>query len=153
MRLENRANTLALLSLLLLVGIVVGVWYLADHLGGEGSPDGATSSGERAILEAFDSRSSGLVVESGGVVDRILDDDLDGDRHQRFVVRLASGHTVLISHNIDLAPRAPVGRGDVVEFRGQYEWNERGGVIHWTHHDPRGQRPGGWLRHDGRLYR
>jgi hypothetical protein len=44
-------------------------------------------------------------------------------------------------------------RGDEVRFRGQYEWNERGGVIHWTHHDPDGRRPGGWLRHDGATYR
>lgn len=153
MRVKNKANALALLSLLLLACIVIGVRYIAGQLGGEEKPDAATVSGERAILEGFESRSSGFVVESGGTVERILDDDRKGARHQRFVLRLGSGHTVLISHNIDLAPRAPVGRGDFVEFRGQYEWNERGGVIHWTHHDPRGQRPGGWLRHDGRLYR
>jgi hypothetical protein len=43
--------------------------------------------------------------------------------------------------------------GDEVSFRGQFEWNDRGGVVHWTHHDPRGVRPGGWLRHDRRIYR
>ncbi len=58
-----------------------------------------------------------------------------------------------MSHNIDLAPRVPIAVGDTVEFRGQYEWNERGGVIHWTHHDPDGRRPGGWLRHRSRVYR
>ena len=30
---------------------------------------------------------------------------------------------------------------------------ERGGVLHWTHHDPDGRRPGGWLEHEGRRYR
>ena len=63
---------------------------------------------EAGILEAFRDRRSGLVVEAAGEVARILDDDLEGSRHQRFVVRLPVGHTVLISHNIDLAPRVPV---------------------------------------------
>jgi hypothetical protein len=40
-----------------------------------------------------------------------------------------------------------------VSFSGQYEWNDRGGVVHWTHLDPAGKRPGGWLRHERRVYR
>jgi hypothetical protein len=110
-------------------------------------------AGERAIVAAFEEGRSGLVVQSAGVVERLLPDDEEGDRHQRFILRLASGHTLLMSHNIDLAPRVPLAPGDSAEFRGQYEWNERGGVIHWTHHDPQGDRPGGWIGHAGRLYR
>ena len=54
---------------------------------------------------------------------------------------------------IDLAPRIDALRGgDRVAFHGEYEWNERGGVIHRTHHDPRGSHPGGWLEHAGRRY-
>ena len=64
-----------------------------------------------------------------------------------------SGHTLLISHNIDLAVRVPVHIGDRVDVRGRYEWNDRGGVIHWTHHAPQGRRPGGWIRHHKRTYR
>jgi hypothetical protein len=83
----------------------------------------------------------------------VLSDDNDGSRHQRFVVALASGQTLLISHNIDLAPRV-VGlrKGDVVSFSGEYEWNAEGGVIHWTHHDPRKRHPAGWIKHDGKVY-
>ncbi len=109
--------------------------------------------GSAAVAEAFEARRSGIVVEIAGTVERILSDDLEGSRHQRFIVRLAGGQTVLVSHNIDLAERVPVATGDPVEVRGQYEWNDRGGVIHWTHHDPRGRRPGGFIRHRGKTHR
>jgi hypothetical protein len=118
-----------------------------------GLSPGAVIAGERATVAAFEEGRSGLVVQTAGVVERLLPDDQKGDRHQRFILRLASGHTLLMSHNIDLAPRVPLAPGDTAEFRGQYEWNERGGVIHWTHHDPQGDRPGGWIRHAGTLYR
>ena len=87
------------------------------------------------------------------MVVRILPDDNDGSRHQRFILRTASGQTLLIAHNIDLAPRiSDLRKGDRVEFYGVYEWNDRGGVIHWTHHDPQGSHTPGWLRHKGRTY-
>jgi hypothetical protein len=83
----------------------------------------------------------------------VLSDDNDGRRHQRFVVALASGQTLLISHNIDLAPRvAGLRKGDVVSFGGEYEWNAEGGVIHWTHRDPGNRHPAGWINHNGKLY-
>ncbi len=116
-------------------------------------PPGAVIAGERMIVAAFEEGRSGIVVQSAGVAQRLLPDDQEGDRHQRFILKLASGHTLLLSHNIDLAPRVPLAPGDSVEFRGQYEWNEQGGLIHWTHHDPQGDRPGGWIRHAGTLYR
>ena len=93
------------------------------------------------------------MVEAVGAVSRLLPDDRDGSRHQRFLLRLEGGQTLLVAHNIDLAPRVPLEPGDAVRFRGQYEWNDRGGVVHWTHHDPDGRRAGGWLEHDGRRYR
>ena len=88
-----------------------------------------------------------------GIVERILRDDSSGSRHQRFLVRTATGVTVLIAHNIDLAPRvASLREGDRVTFNGEYEWNDKGGVIHWTHHDPAGRHEGGWIRHAGKTY-
>ena len=134
----------------MLVALVV-VAYLAGRWEWRGGD--AESGGEPTAERAFAERASGVELEIAGVVDRVLSDDLEGSRHQRFIVRLASGHTVLVAHNIDLAERVPLRRGDVVEARGDYEWNERGGVVHWTHHDPQGRRTGGWIRHGGREYR
>ena len=111
------------------------------------------SDGEQAIRQAFDDKLSNRQVKGKGTVTRILADDMNGSRHQRFILQLPVGITVLIAHNIDLAPRIPnLKAGDTVEFNGEYEWNSKGGVIHWTHDDPRGQHEAGWLRHDGTTY-
>jgi hypothetical protein len=92
-------------------------------------------------------------VSDSGVVDRVLSDDTEGGRHQRFILRLASGQTLLIAHNIDIAARVSgLSEGDSVEFSGQYEWNDKGGVVHWTHHDPSGQHQAGWFKHGGVTY-
>ena len=105
------------------------------------------------IAQAFSQREHRVAVQSSGVVHKVLPDDNDGSRHQRFILALDNGMTVLVAHNIDLAPRLDGLRaGDVVEFNGVYEWNAKGGVIHWTHRDPRGHHADGWLRYQGRLY-
>ncbi|MCA1567155.1 MAG: DUF3465 domain-containing protein [Acidobacteria bacterium] len=113
----------------------------------------ALSGGDEALARAFAQRTSNILVEGQGVVQRVLSDDNDGSRHQRFIVALASGQTLLISHNIDLATRV-VGlrKGDAVSFSGEYEWNAEGGVIHWTHRDPGKRHPAGWIKHNGELY-
>ena len=106
-----------------------------------------------AITRAFDERASDVQVEGEGVVTRILSDDRAGSPHQRFIVRLSSGQTVLIQHNIELAPRIDeLKEGDSITFFGEYIWNEQGGLIHWTHHDPVGRHVAGWLKHKGRTY-
>jgi hypothetical protein len=113
----------------------------------------AHDSSEAVLENAFANRLSKLQVAGTGTVLKLLPDDSDGTRHQRFVVRLASGQTVLVAHNIDLAQRIDALRaGDTVAFYGEYEWNPKGGVIHWTHHDPQGRHPAGWIRHDGLTY-
>jgi hypothetical protein len=105
------------------------------------------------INRAFASGTSDVQVEGEGTVTRVLPDDVDGSRHQRFIVQLASGQTLLITHNIDLAPRiAGLKVGDSVGFNGEYVWNEKGGVIHWTHHDPQGRHVAGWVIHNGKRY-
>jgi hypothetical protein len=118
------------------------------------APSTRTLSGsDEAFARAFEQHTSNVQVEGQGVVRRVLSDDNDGSRHQRFVVALSSGQTLLIAHNIDLAPRiVGLREGDIVSFRGVYEWNAEGGVIHWTHRDPSKRHPPGWIRHNGEVY-
>jgi len=113
----------------------------------------ASRTRNETIENAFREQRSGVHVTGEGVVLRILPDDNDGSRHQRFILSLASGQTILVAHNIDLAPRlASLNPGDLVAFKAVYEWNAKGGAIHWTHRDPNGRHPGGWLKHGGRTY-
>ena len=117
-------------------------------------PFSVSSSNSDSVLQnAYNNRESNLQVKGKGVVIRMLSDDLQGSRHQRFILQLDSGQTLLISHNIDLAPRINgLKSDDIVEFYGEYEWNSKGGVIHWTHHDPSKRHVAGWLKHEGRTY-
>ena len=153
-------------SLVLL--LIAGLSYLAKQQGWIGDapsradgrrpptaqverPSPGQSSGEDDLASLIRARRSGVVVESTGVVTKTLPDDSDGSRHQRFIVRVGD-ETVLIAHNIDLATRVPLKAGDEVRFRGEFEWNDRGGVIHWTHHDPARRRAGGWIELRGKRY-
>ncbi|MDT8437374.1 MAG: DUF3465 domain-containing protein [Wenzhouxiangellaceae bacterium] len=117
------------------------------------APNTNPATGAEQIERAFAERVGDLQVRGRGRVVRVLPPDNDGRPHQRFILELDGGHTVLVAHNLTLAdPVEDLRRGDEVEFFGEYEWNPRGGVIHWTHHDPAGRHADGWLRHRGRMY-
>jgi len=142
-------------KIFLAILIVVGFWLIIQNnknvfdLSTE-----QTADENQSVLNAVHNHLKGVQVRGNGKVSRILSDDNYGDRHQRFILRLDSGHTVLIAHNIDIAPRVKfLERGDVVQFYGEFEWNSKGGVIHWTHHDPNGHHKGGWLKHNSRVYK
>ncbi len=95
---------------------------------------------------AYGKRQDGEWIEDAGYVSRIIPDDHHGARHQRFIVEVRGGQSLLIAHNMDIAKRVPVGVGDRVGFRGIYEYNDLGGVVHWTHRDPHGGEDHGWIR-------
>ena len=83
----------------------------------------------------------------------VLRDDNEGSRHQKFILSLDNGLTILVAHNIDLAPKIEnLRKGDMVEFFGEYEYSAQGGVIHWTHRDPNHRHEDGWLKHNGKIY-
>ncbi len=92
-------------------------------------------------------------LKATGIVIRVLPDDLKGAKHQKFIVNIAHGKSVLIIHNIDISSRIyDLRKGDRIEFKGEYQWNPHGGIVHWTHKDPNGQHSDGWLKHKNKLY-
>ena len=112
---------------------------------------GLASEDNAALKQAFAKKQSHVWLEGNGVVKKLLPDDTKGAKHQRFLVTIAPEQTLLFAHNIDLAQRAEVNVGDQVQFRGEYIYNPKGGIMHWTHHDPQG-RQGGWIRVNGQTY-
>lgn len=110
-------------------------------------------NGDALIAQHYASGQSDVQVYGTGSVISILPDDLTGSRHQKFIIELKSKQTLLITHNIDLSPRIDaLFLNDYIEFFGEYEWNDQGGVIHWTHHDPDGIHENGWILHNNIIY-
>lgn len=99
--------------------------------------------------EAFEKKTSDVPLTAKGKVIKILADDHEGAHHQRFVIEISPTQTILISHNLERAYRAPVKIGDKVEVHGTYEWNKLGGIIHKTHHDERGIHEDGYINFIG----
>lgn len=105
------------------------------------------------IGDAYREHKTHVTVTGSGTVVKLLRDDTEGARHQRFLVDIGGGLTVLVAHNIDIARRvSPLHRGNHVTFQGEYIWNAKGGILHWTHHDPAGHHPAGWLKRDGETF-
>jgi len=111
------------------------------------------NSGSAKIERAFVNKQRNVQVQGSGTIIKVLRDDVKGSRHQRFIIRVAEDLTILIAHNIDLAPRVDKpAKGENISFYGEYEWNNKGGVIHWTHLDPQKRHPDGWLKYKDKLY-
>lgn len=105
------------------------------------------------IKTAYKKKLEDVFIEDAGEVVKLLKDDTYGAQHQRFIVRVMNGKTVLIAHNIDIASRINTLQvGDKITFRGEYVYNPKGGILHWTHHDPDGSSAGGWIQHAGKIY-
>ena len=113
----------------------------------------AQASDVGAAEDAYRAHRSGVILTVEGSVVRELGDDTQGSRHQRFLIRLPSGLSLLIAHNIDRAPRVTgLTAGAPIKLHGEYEWNDKGGVVHWTHKDPEHKHEAGWIEMHGHRY-
>ncbi|MEY3883455.1 MAG: hypothetical protein RLZZ379_733 [Pseudomonadota bacterium] len=105
------------------------------------------------IADLYAKKRSQVWVEDNGIVVKVLADDVNGARHQRFLVKVGTDQTLLFVHNIDLAARVEnIKLGDHIAFSGEYIYNAKGGIIHWTHHDPQGKHKAGWIKLNGKIY-
>lgn len=104
------------------------------------------------IQRAYTDRVSNIWVETDATVKALRQNIEDIERHQNFVIELENGHRLEVLHNLDMAAGVPVRPGTLIRLRGEYDWTPQGGVIHWTHSDPTGQREGGWIEYQGRKY-
>ena len=110
---------------------------------------------DRVVCDAYSAGRSHVEVVADGTVTRVL-----GVRpgvespHEGFLLRLGSGCTVVVrvEVNTDFTGTIPLREGDHVAVKGEYEYYSRGGVIHWTHHDPRGRHENGYVEAGGRSY-
>jgi len=114
---------------------------------GQASGDAANG----AVYQAWAQHRSRVEVTASGSVARILGTRSGpSGNHEGFLVHLrgAEGHglTVRVEDNVDITGPIPLKTGDEVEVRGEYVYDQRGGLIHYTHLDPRGRHPGGYVR-------
>ena len=112
------------------------------------------SSDNAAVKAAFERHADGVQVTATGVVDRVLSDqDGPSGPHERFIVRLRDvDMTVLVEHNLSIAPRVPVVVAEPVVVHGEYIWNSQGGLVHFTHHDADRSHEGGYIVYGGKRY-
>jgi len=135
-------------TLLLAAIVVAGFFYgpdLVSYILGPGSQ-------HQLIQQAWENKRSNLQVEAEARVVRLRPDFVDLATYQEFEAELPNGHVVLVRHNLDQAPRVPVWVSSQIRMRGEYDWSGSGGIIHWTHDDPDGQREGGWIEYQGEKY-
>lgn len=119
----------------------------------QSAPPPPVNEGDFSAEKLFEQQRSEVQITVSGEVIRLLAEENADSQHQRFIIELASGQTLLVKHNIDLAPRIEdLAVGDEVKIYGEYIWNQQGGLLHWTHHDPANRHPHGWIRHQGQLY-
>lgn len=119
----------------------------ANNVVAENATPNKTSSLDNTPIErAFANKQSDIQVQGAGVVVKLLPDDTKGAQHQKFLVKINTNQTLLFAHNIDVAPRVPLQVDDTITFNGEYVYNPKGGVMHWTHHDPDNRHENGWIK-------
>ncbi len=135
------------LLFLLLLLLLVGKFFYEEKSSNLPAPQA------QQIAQAYTGKKSNVQVQGGGIVVKLLPDDLKGAKHQKFLIKVTDDMTILIAHNIDLAPRInSLKEGEEISFYGEYEWHSKGGIVHWTHHDPGKRHPDGWIKYKNRVY-
>lgn len=114
-----------------------------------------TAPDDAAVCDAYQAGRSHVEVVAQGTIARVL--GVAPGRtspHEGFLMRLDSAchATVRVEANTDFTGTFPLAPGDRVVVKGEYEYYRIGGVIHWTHRDPRGRHEGGFIQAGGQTY-
>lgn len=102
--------------------------------------------GDQEVIDAQNKGLSKVHVTFSATVYKLLPDDTKGIPHQRFLLRLSNNTTVLIAHNTNLGTYLNIKPGDVVDVSGEYIWNKKGGLVHYTHPATSTFRQGGFIK-------
>src|SRR5439155_450297 len=108
-------------------------------------PSGGTRA-RAALTPGCHQPHDALWLAHGNLARLLADDTGPSGTHQRFIMQVSgSSQTLLIDNNVDIGKRAPVTTGDDVTVHGEYVWNDQGGLVHFTHHDPAHTHEDGWI--------
>ncbi|HEV7179255.1 MAG TPA: DUF3465 domain-containing protein [Candidatus Baltobacteraceae bacterium] len=128
---------------------------LAMFLGLSGCSGAAQTPDNARICTLYAAQQSHAeVVASGKIVDVLGTRGGPSGGHEGYLLHLESGCDTLVrvETNVDLTGPVPLRSGEAVVVKGEYEYTPLGGVIHWTHRDPRGRHEGGYVIAAGKTY-
>jgi hypothetical protein len=123
-----------------------------SQFGSNAGQQTSSPSRDAEVIEAQNAHAIKLEVTVEAPVLKVLREDDRGLPHQKFLIGLSNGTTVLIAHNLKMASQVPISAGDTVRIHGEYIWNAHGGLIHWTHHTDTPYHEGGWIEFQGVRY-
>lgn len=133
--------------------MLAGIFVFAGCGGGATGAD----AGNAAVYDAWRAgRSQVEVTASGSVVRQLGTREGRSGAHEGFLLHLRGaagrGLTVRVEDNVDLTGAIALTPGAEVVVRGEYIFDARGGIIHYTHRDPRGRHAAGYIATGGKLY-
>ena len=111
-----------------------------------------SKSGDAEAIRAQELQLVKVPLTVTAPVKKMLRYDDRGLPHEKFLLVLSNGSTILVAHNTKMAPYVPIQAGDIVTVSGEFIWNEKGGLIHWTHHTDTPNHAGGYIEFKGKRY-
>lgn len=109
------------------------------------------------VCAAYRAQRSNVEITTSGTVVKVLGVyNGPSGAHENFLVATSPATgcrlTLRVAHNVDIARRIPLAPGEAVTLHGEYIYDSRGGIMHWTHRDPRGRHQGGYVEANGERY-
>ena len=156
---KNFRTQLVIASLLILVALIYGL----KNRGLNREPTiPLTPKHEEVVMnpntEVIDTIKKSLplkyVYVKNAKVVKSLPDDKKSPLHQRWIMEIDNDLTITVFHNVDIAERVPLKKGDHVSVAGELEYGDKwkDPIMHWTHEDPKGLRKAGFVEFNGHIY-